>query len=59
VVLQENLEISRSYKALAAALAEASSSAENGPDLAFAHDRAVAKKPASGRLTFSPARAGH
>lgn len=58
VVLQENLEISRSYRALAAALAEASNS-EAGPDLAYAHDRVEAKKPAAGRLTFSPARAGH
>jgi len=59
IVLQENLEISRSYKALAAALAEASSSGESGPDLIYAHDRVAAKKPAAGRLTFSPARAGH
>jgi pilus assembly protein CpaE len=58
VVLQENLEISRSYKALAAALAEASNS-DAGPDLVYAHDPAPAKKPAAGRLTFSPARAGH
>jgi pilus assembly protein CpaE len=58
VVLQENLEISRSYKALAAALAEASSGAEIGPDLVYGNERAT-KKPATGRLTFSPARAGH
>jgi pilus assembly protein CpaE len=58
VVLQENLEISRSYKALAAALAEASNS-DAGPDLVYGHDRVEAKKPAAGRLTFSPARAGH
>jgi len=57
VVLQENLEISRSYKALATALAEGSSSSESGPDLV--HDRTAAKKPVAGRLTFSPARAGH
>jgi pilus assembly protein CpaE len=59
IVLQENLEISRSYKGLAAALAEASSSAGSGPDLVYGSDRAAAKKPAAGRLTFSPARAGH
>lgn len=59
VVLQENLEISRSYKALAAALADASSGAENGPDLAYGTDRTAAKKSAAGRLAFSPARAGH
>ena len=56
VVLQENLEISRSYKGLAAALADASS-ASGGPDLVYGQDRAAAKKPAAG-LTFSPARAG-
>jgi Flp pilus assembly CpaE family ATPase len=58
VVLQQNLEISRSYRALAAALAEASSGPDSGPDLVYAHDRAAEKKPAS-RLAFSPARAGH
>lgn len=58
VVLQENLEISRSYKGLAAALAEASAGAEAGPDLVYENERAV-KKTATGRLTFSPARAGH
>lgn len=58
VVLQENLEISRSYKALAAALADASSISGGGPDLVYGEDRAVAKKPAANRLSFSPARAG-
>lgn len=58
VVLQENLEISRSYKGLAAALAEASSGSEMGPDLVYGSERAV-KKPATGRLALSPARAGH
>ncbi len=59
VVLQENLEISRSYKALAAALAETSSGSESGPDLVYGDDRVAAKKATAGRLTFSPARAGH
>ncbi len=57
VVLHENLEISRSYRALAAALAEASSASGGGPDLVYGQDRAGAKKPAAG-LTLSPARAG-
>jgi pilus assembly protein CpaE len=59
VVLQENLEISRSYRGLASALADASSTSGIGPDLVFGHDTAAVKKPGGGRLTFSPARAGH
>ncbi len=57
VVLQEGLEISRSFRALAAALAEASSISDGGPDLVFGEEKA--KKAAAGRLNFSPARAGH
>ena len=55
VVLQDGPEISRSYRALAAALAEASSNSD-GADLAFAHEGAP--KKAAGRLNLSPARAG-
>jgi len=57
VVLQEGLEISRSFRGLAAALAEASSGSESGPDLVFGADRKTAKK-APGRLSLSPMRAG-
>src|SRR5579871_503998 len=57
VVMQEGLEISRSYKGLAAALAEALSGSEGGPDLVFGQER-PAKKAATGRLSFSPLRAG-
>jgi len=56
VVLQESHEVSRSFRALAAALAGAASS-EGGPDLVYGDDKADAKKPA-GRLVVSPARAG-
>src|SRR5579864_3256387 len=57
VVLQEGPEISRSYRALAAALAEASSNSDGGPDLVYATEGAGKKAPA-GRLNLSPARAG-
>jgi pilus assembly protein CpaE len=58
VVLQEGLEISRAYKGLAAALADASSGSDSGPDLAFGRDRTSTKRTATGRLNLSPIRAG-
>jgi pilus assembly protein CpaE len=58
VVLQEGPEISRSYRALAAALAEASSNSDGGPDLVYGQERATSKKPVPGRLNLSPLRAG-
>jgi pilus assembly protein CpaE len=56
VVLQDGPEISRSYRALAATLAEASSNSEGSPDLVYGPE-AARKKPA-GRLNLSPLRAG-
>jgi pilus assembly protein CpaE len=56
VVLQEGPEISRSYRALAAALAEASSNSDSGIDLVYGQDGARKKVP--GRLNLSPIRAG-
>jgi pilus assembly protein CpaE len=56
VVLQENTEISRSYRALAAALAEASSHSD-GPDLVYGEERATARAKAA-NLNLSPIRAG-
>jgi len=58
VVLQESHEISRSYRALAAALAEASSNSEGGPDLVYTQEKSSAPKRAPGRLNLSPLRAG-
>jgi hypothetical protein len=58
VVLQEGQEVSRSYRALAAALAEASTTDEGGLDLIYAQEKADLKKKISGRL-LTPARAGH
>jgi pilus assembly protein CpaE len=57
IVLQESQEISRSFRALAATLAEASTNMEGGLDLVYGEEKADAKKP-SGRLVISPARAG-
>jgi pilus assembly protein CpaE len=58
VVLQEGLEVSRSFRALAAALAEATPTAEGGLDLTYAQEKADVKKKATGRLIITPARAG-
>jgi septum formation inhibitor-activating ATPase MinD len=57
VVLQEGQEVSRSYRALAAALAEASTTDEGGLDLIYAQEKADLKKKLPGRL-LTPARAG-
>jgi len=57
VAVQENSEVSRAFRALASALAEASSSGD-GPDLVYSHDKAAAAKKAPGRLVVSPARTG-
>jgi len=56
VVLQEGPEISRSYRALAETLAEASSNSDGGPDLIYGQEGA--RKKAPGRLNLSPIRAG-
>jgi pilus assembly protein CpaE len=57
VVLQEGPEISRSYRALAATLAEASSNSDGSPDLIYGTD--PTRKKVAGHLNLSPARAGH
>jgi len=59
VVLQESQEVSRSFRALAAALAEASSTTDGGLDLVYAQDKTDPKKKATGRLVITPARASH
>jgi pilus assembly protein CpaE len=56
IVLQEGPEISRSYRALAATLAEASSQSDGSPDLVYGGEGARKKAPS--RLNLSPARAG-
>ena len=57
VVLQEGQEVSRSYRALAAALAEASSTDGGGLDLVYAQEKADTKRKVPGRLVITPARA--
>lgn len=56
VVLQEGPEISRSYRALAETLAQASPNGDGSPDLIFGTESARKKSP--GHLNLSPARAG-
>lgn len=56
VVLQEGPEISRSYRGLAAALAEASSNSEGSADLVYGQEGA--RKKVAGRLNLSPIRSG-
>jgi hypothetical protein len=58
VVLQEGLEVSHSFRALAAALAEASTTAEGGLDLVYAQEKPDIKKKVASRLLITPARAG-
>ncbi|MFZ0771310.1 MAG: hypothetical protein WCA49_05145 [Candidatus Sulfotelmatobacter sp.] len=58
VVLQEGQEVSRSFRALAAALADASPTAEGGLDLVYAQEKTESKKKSPSRLVVSPARAG-
>jgi pilus assembly protein CpaE len=58
VVLQEGQEVSRAYRALAAALAEASATDEGGLDLVYAQEKGAVKTKVPGRLVITPARAG-
>lgn len=58
VTQQESQDISRSFRSLAAALAQASAGSEHSMDLVYQHDKADAKKKPSGRLLISPLRAG-
>jgi hypothetical protein len=51
--------VSRSFRALAAALAEASSTNDGGLDLLYAQEKADSKKRSSGRLIITPVRASH
>lgn len=58
VALQDNQDIGRSFRSLAAMLADASITAEGSLDLVYTHDRADAKKKSSGHMLISPLRAG-
>jgi pilus assembly protein CpaE len=59
VVLQEGTEISRSFRALAAALADASTGSDGALDLVYGQEKADPKKKAFARPNLSPVRAGH
>jgi septum formation inhibitor-activating ATPase MinD len=56
IVLQEGPEISRSYRALAATLAAASSDSDGNADLVYGGEPST--KKSRGGLNLSPARAG-
>ena len=56
VVLQDGQEISRSYRALAAALVEAASTADGSADLVYSQEKSDAKKNLLGRPALSPIR---
>jgi Flp pilus assembly CpaE family ATPase len=58
VAFQDSHDIGRSFRALAAVLAEASPSSEGALDLVFQHDKTDRKKKPSGTLLVSPLRAG-
>ncbi len=58
IALQSHEDISRSYRALADTLADASASSEGSMDLSYNPDKAAAKKKAVGHLLISPLRAG-
>jgi pilus assembly protein CpaE len=58
VMFQENSDIARSFRGLAATLAEASVSSEGSMDLVYQHDKSDRKKKATGSLLVSPLRAG-
>jgi hypothetical protein len=56
IVLQEGPEISRSFRALAATLAAASSNSDGSADLVYGGEPST--KKSRGSLNLSPARAG-
>ncbi len=59
VVMQETQDVSRSFRALAAALADASTTPEGGLGLVYGQEKADSKKKSpAGRLLIRPARAG-
>jgi hypothetical protein len=58
VVLQDGIEISRSFYALAAALADASTNADGSLDLVYSQEKADTRKKLLGRPNLSPIRAG-
>lgn len=58
VVFQGSEDISRSFRSLAATLAEAAPTSEGSMDLAYTNEKGTAKEKAARRLLISPLRAG-
>ena len=58
VALHENHEVSRSYRGLAAELADATASSDGALSLVYQHDKADSKPRGTRNLIISPARAG-
>ncbi len=58
VALHDSQDIGRSFRSLAAMLADASTTAEGSLDLTYQHDKVDSKKKSSGHLLISPLRAG-
>lgn len=58
VALHESADVGRSFRSLAATLAEASPTAEGSLDLLYQPDKSDAKKKSTTRLLISPLRAG-
>ena len=58
MAFQDSHDIGRSFRSLAAVLAEASPSSEGSLDLVFQHDKADRKTKATGSLLVSALRAG-
>ena len=58
VAFQESSDIGRSFRALAATLAEAAISSEGALDLVYKHEKVDRKKKPTGNLLISPLRAG-
>lgn len=58
VVFQSGEDISRSFRSLAATLAEAAPSSEGSLDLDYKHEKGDSKEKAARRLLISPLRAG-
>jgi pilus assembly protein CpaE len=58
VAFQENTDIGRSFRSLAAALAQASPTAEGSLDLSYRDEKSDSSKKSAGRLLISPLRAG-
>jgi pilus assembly protein CpaE len=58
VALHESADVGRSFRQLAATLAEASPTSEGSLDLVYQPDKSDSKKKSPGRLLISPLRAG-